>query len=106
MTKNISRRTFTIAAASGVGVAALPGRRAWAQATKTVKVAVIAPLSGPWARTGQLIKLGAEMAVDEINEKGGVKAMGGAKLQLVSARCRRYAGESKERGTAADRAGT
>jgi branched-chain amino acid transport system substrate-binding protein len=56
-----------------------------AQQPKPVKVAVIVPLSGPWARTGTLIKMGAEMAVDEINQMGGIKALGGAKLQLVSA---------------------
>ena len=56
-----------------------------AQQPKTVKVAVIAPLSGPWARTGTLIKMGAEMAVDEINAQGGIKALGGAKLELISA---------------------
>jgi branched-chain amino acid transport system substrate-binding protein len=52
--------------------------------TKPVKIAVIAPLSGPWARQGQLIKLGAEMAVAEVNDKGGIKSMGGAKLELLS----------------------
>lgn len=56
-----------------------------AQEPETVKVAVIAPLSGPWARQGQLIQLGAEMAVDEINELGGIEALGGAKLELLSA---------------------
>ncbi len=56
-----------------------------AQQPKSVKVAVIAPFSGPWARTGTLIKMGAEMAVDEINAQGGIKALGGAKLELISA---------------------
>jgi branched-chain amino acid transport system substrate-binding protein len=56
-----------------------------AQDGETIKVAVIAPLSGPWARQGQLIQLGAEMAVDEINEAGGIEALGGAKLELLSA---------------------
>ena len=56
-----------------------------AQQPKPVKVAVIAPLSGPWARTGTLIKMGAEMAIDEINAQGGIKALGGAKMELVSA---------------------
>jgi len=56
-----------------------------AQDGETIKVAVIAPLSGPWARQGQLIHLGAEMAVDEINELGGIEALGGAKLELLSA---------------------
>jgi branched-chain amino acid transport system substrate-binding protein len=51
--------------------------------SKEVKVAVIAPLSGPWARQGQLMQMGAEMAIDEINEKGGIKALGGAKMKLI-----------------------
>ena len=41
------------------------------------------PLSGPWARQGTLVKWGAETAINEINAAGGIKAMGGAKLELV-----------------------
>lgn len=52
--------------------------------TKTVKAACIAPFSGPWARTGTLIRMGCEMAIDEINQKGGIKALGGAKMELVA----------------------
>ena len=51
---------------------------------KPVKIAVIAPLSGPWARQGTLVKWGAETAINEINAAGGIKAMGGAKLELVA----------------------
>ena len=51
---------------------------------KNVKIAVIAPLSGPWARQGTLVKFGAETAVAEINAAGGIKSMGGAKLELVA----------------------
>jgi branched-chain amino acid transport system substrate-binding protein len=54
-----------------------------AQQPKTVKIAVIVPLSGAWARQGQLVKMGAETAVAEINAAGGIKALGGAKLELV-----------------------
>jgi branched-chain amino acid transport system substrate-binding protein len=50
---------------------------------KTVKIGLIGPLSGPWARQGALMKLGADMAVDEINAAGGIKALGGAKLELI-----------------------
>ncbi|MBV8888065.1 MAG: ABC transporter substrate-binding protein [Alphaproteobacteria bacterium] len=56
-----------------------------AQPAKDVKVALIAPLSGPWARQGQLMQMGADMAIDEINQKGGIKALGGAKMKLVVA---------------------
>ena len=41
------------------------------------------PLSGPWARQGILERMGAEMAVDDINAAGGIKALGGAKLKLL-----------------------
>jgi branched-chain amino acid transport system substrate-binding protein len=54
-----------------------------ALAQKTVKIGLIGPLSGPWARQGALMKLGAEMAVDEINSSGGIKSLGGAKLELI-----------------------
>jgi branched-chain amino acid transport system substrate-binding protein len=73
-------------------IMALGGIPAEAQ-TKEVKVALIAPLSGPWARQGQLMRMGADMAIDEINQSGGIKALGGAKLVLVVA----DAGDSTEK---------
>jgi branched-chain amino acid transport system substrate-binding protein len=89
---SVGRRTGL---AAGIAVAALAAAfpmALWAQ-QKEVKVAVIAPISGPWARQGQLIQAGAEMAVDEINQKGGIKALGGARLKLVVA----DAGDSAEK---------
>jgi len=70
-----------VAGAMALAVAALPAPAA-AQ-TKEVKVALIAPFSGPWARQGDLMLKGAQMAVDDINAQGGVKALGGAKIKLV-----------------------
>jgi branched-chain amino acid transport system substrate-binding protein len=60
---------------------------------KSVKMAMIAPLSGPWARQGQLLRQGADMAIDEINQSGGIKSLGGAKFELVVA----DAGDSTEK---------
>jgi branched-chain amino acid transport system substrate-binding protein len=54
-----------------------------AQQPKEVEIALIAPLSGPWARQGQLERMGAEMAIDDINKAGGIKSLGGAKLKLI-----------------------
>lgn len=54
-----------------------------AQQPKEVEVALIAPLSGPWARQGQLERMGAEMAIDDINKSGGIKSLGGAKMKLI-----------------------
>jgi branched-chain amino acid transport system substrate-binding protein len=76
--------TAVIVAAAGIGGWTTGSARGQAQTPKPVEIAMIMPLSGPWARQGQLVKLGAEMAIAEINEKGGIKSMGGAKLDLVS----------------------
>jgi len=50
---------------------------------KEVKIALIVPLSGPWARMGELERAGAELAIEHINNAGGIKALGGAKMKLV-----------------------
>jgi branched-chain amino acid transport system substrate-binding protein len=64
------------------GAAALPAVGA-ARAQTVVTFAMISPLSGPWAREGELQRGGAEMAIDDINAAGGIKALGGAKVRLV-----------------------
>jgi branched-chain amino acid transport system substrate-binding protein len=48
-----------------------------------VKVGLIAPMSGPWARQGDLMQQGAMLAIDRINATGGIKSLGGAKMRLV-----------------------
>lgn len=68
-----------------------------AVAAEDVKIALVAPLSGRWARQGQLKKMGAEMAIDEINSQGGIKALGGAKIVLREA----DAGDSVEKAVSA-----
>ncbi len=68
-----------------------------AMAAEEVKIALVVPLSGRWARQGQLKKMGAEMAIDEINAQGGVKALGGAKIVLREA----DAGDSVEKAVSA-----
>jgi branched-chain amino acid transport system substrate-binding protein len=68
-----------------IAIAALYSTPVAVQAqSKNVKIAVIVPLSGPWARQGTLVKFGAETAINEINAAGGIKALGGAKLELVA----------------------
>jgi branched-chain amino acid transport system substrate-binding protein len=54
-----------------------------AQQPKEVKVGLLVPLSGLYARPGAVMRMGAEMAIEHINAAGGVKALGGAKLKLV-----------------------
>ena len=56
-----------------------------AAAQTSVDVGLLGPFSGPWAEHGKLMRIGAEMAVEEINSQGGIKALGGAKINLVVA---------------------
>ena len=51
----------------------------------TVKIGNIEPMSGPSATLGQQGKAAREMAVEEINAAGGIKALGGMKLELIYA---------------------
>lgn len=54
-------------------------------ADKVVKIGNIEPLSGPSASVGVQGKQAREMAVEEINAAGGIKSLGGAKLELIYA---------------------
>lgn len=54
-----------------------------AKAADDVKVGILLPLSGSVAPIGQNNRRGHELAVEEINAAGGIKALGGAKLVLV-----------------------
>jgi branched-chain amino acid transport system substrate-binding protein len=68
-----------------------------ALAAEDFKIALVVPLSGRWARQGQLKKMGAEMAIEEINSQGGIKTLGGAKIVLREA----DAGDSVEKAVSA-----
>jgi len=93
-------KTFALALsiAAGLALTIAPGR-SFAQ-PKEVTFALIVPLSGAWARVGELSRKGAELAVEDINKGGGIKALGGAKVRLVVA----DAGDTPEKSkTAAQR---
>lgn len=79
----VTRRAALSLAASAV--ASSHAGSALAQAARTIKIGTVVPLSGPWASIGLNIKAGADMAIEEINAAGGIKALGGAKLELVAA---------------------
>ena len=61
--------------------------------TPEVVFGLISPLSGPWAKSGDLSRKGAEMAIADINAAGGIKALGGAKVRLAVGDC----GDSPEK---------
>src|SRR5690606_32444861 len=64
------------AAALGVPVAALAQPR-------PVKIGVLHPVTGPLAFSGQQCREGALMAIEAINKAGGIKSLGGAKIEPV-----------------------
>ena len=49
----------------------------------SVKVGVLHPVSGALSYSGQQGRLGATLAIEEINAAGGIKALGGAKIEAV-----------------------
>jgi branched-chain amino acid transport system substrate-binding protein len=76
-----TRRTFLRA---GLGVAALAATPATLRAqARTFKIGVVHPVTGPMAEPGQACRLGAQMAADAINAAGGIKALGGMRLELL-----------------------
>ena len=78
-----SRRSFIFGATAFAAV--LGSSTVVLAQPKEVKVAVAVPLSGAWARSGELHVKGAELAIEHINAAGGIKALGGAKMRLVVA---------------------
>lgn len=68
-------------AVAAVGLLAAP--RILRAQPASVKIGLLQPLSGFLAQAGDLAKIGAEYAVKEINDAGGIKALGGAPLELI-----------------------
>jgi branched-chain amino acid transport system substrate-binding protein len=79
----ISRRSLVLGAAGAIA-APYVVRDAVAQG-KAVNVGVILPLSGANAQFGINSRNGIELVADEINAAGGIKALGGARINLVIA---------------------
>jgi len=83
-----SRREFLKGAAAlgvGAGLAGLPFREAAGAAAKEVNIGVLYPTSGSQARFGQMCVNAVKMALDDINNAGGIKSLGGAKLNPILA---------------------
>ena len=82
--KGTDRRTFLKTAGAAAGATVFAGFPAVLRAqAPTFKVGVVHPVTGPLAEPGQACRLGAQMAADAINAAGGIKALGGARLELI-----------------------
>ncbi|MGO4714623.1 ABC transporter substrate-binding protein [Bradyrhizobium sp. 2TAF24] len=82
-TAGLTRRRALSLAAAGVAMPFVL-RDAVAQG-KAINVGVIMPLSGANAQFGINSRNGVELVADEINAAGGIKALGGARINLVVA---------------------
>ena len=80
LTPRISRRAVVKAAAASTVLGA-PGLLL-AQA-RPIKVGLIHPVSGALAYSGGQGRMGCQMAIDEINAAGGIKALGGTRLEAT-----------------------
>ena len=76
-----SRRQFIAQTAATASALAFP-LVAGAQ-PKTVKVGVLHPVTGALAYSGQQCREGVMMAIEDINKSGGIKSLGGAKIEAL-----------------------
>lgn len=77
----LTRRTLL---QTGAAVGALVSMPAILRAQAApVRIGILQPVTGALAQDGEYGRLGAQIALDEINAAGGIKALGGAKLEVV-----------------------
>ncbi|KRC77744.1 Leucine-, isoleucine-, valine-, threonine-, and alanine-binding protein precursor [compost metagenome] len=77
-----SRRTFLYQSAAAAALVSAPWV-ARSQGAAPIKVGVLHPVTGALAYSGQQCRLGALLAIEDINKAGGIKSLGGAPLQAV-----------------------
>ncbi len=77
----LARRITMLVAMVALALGVVP--RVVAQAP--LKVGVVLPLSGRNAAAGQSNLFGMKLVVDSINAAGGIKSLGGSKIELVTA---------------------
>jgi branched-chain amino acid transport system substrate-binding protein len=75
----LSRRAFLAGGAS-----LLAPRPARAE-PPSVKIGALHPVTGPLADAGRACRLAAQIAADDVNAAGGLRALGGARLEVVFA---------------------
>jgi branched-chain amino acid transport system substrate-binding protein len=76
-----TRRDFISHSAAAASALAFP-LVAGAQ-PKPLRIGVLHPVTGALAYSGQQCREGAQMAIEDINQAGGIKSLGGAKLEAL-----------------------
>src|SRR5215207_5835542 len=82
---SVTRRRFlqTTALGAAAGASVLHAPAVLRAQSAPVKVGILHPVSGALSYSGQQGRIGAQLAIEEINAAGGIKALGGAKVEAV-----------------------
>ncbi|WP_304307297.1 ABC transporter substrate-binding protein [Pseudacidovorax intermedius] len=76
-----NRRQFIAQSAAAASALALP--TIGGAQPRSIKVGVLHPVTGALAYSGQQCRAGALMAIEDINKAGGIKSLGGARLEAL-----------------------
>lgn len=80
-----TRRTVLKTAAAGATLGTLGFPAVLRAQAAAIKIGVLHPVTGALSYSGTQSRAGALMAIEEINAAGGIKSLGGAKLEAVLA---------------------
>ena len=81
--KRQGRRDFLKAAGGALATGAFAAVPRIGLAAETVNIGGLYPVTGSFAQIGQACANAAKLAVEMVNEAGGIKSLGGAKLNLI-----------------------
>lgn len=81
--KRQGRRDFLKAAGGALATGAFAAVPRIGLAAETVNIGGLYPVTGSFAQIGQACVNAAKLAVEMVNEAGGIKSLGGAKLNLI-----------------------
>lgn len=83
--QQLSRREFMAGTAAGSALLAtgLMGAPYIARGASSIKIGLVHPVTGFLQFSGSQCRFGSLLALEEINANGGIKSMGGAKLEAV-----------------------
>ncbi len=80
----LNRRAL-LAASAAVPLIGSLGRVARAQAPATIRIGAPNSMTGGFGEGGRNVVAGLQVAAEQINARGGIKALGGARLEVVPA---------------------
>src|SRR5205823_8987707 len=84
-TAHPTRRSVLTGVAAGVSAGALGFPAIVRAQARTVKVGVLHPVTGPLSWSGTQSRLGAQLGIEAINDAGGIRSLGGAKIEPIFA---------------------